>query len=71
MMRFLFPQPPIADRFRVGDRWQATNGLAYEVCRGLSRDVVRLVPLQAGERIEHFGVLRVNGFRRLRWGGRL
>ena len=69
-IRYLFPQAPTADRFRVGDRWRGTNGLIYLVRPGPSREHVLLEPISKAEKPFRVHAAEVNGLARLRWGGR-
>jgi len=65
------PHTPAADRFRVGDRWRATNGLTYLVRPGLTQGLVLLEPIRSrGEKPVQVHVAEVNSFGRVSWGGR-
>lgn len=70
-LAYLFPVPPSADRFRVGDRWRATNGQTYVVHPGPTREIVLLEPIGSkSERSFQCHAGQVNGLARTRWGGR-
>lgn len=60
---------PRADRFRTGDHWRAPNGQTFRVCKGLTADLVRLVPIGHRGATVHLRVASVAGFMRTRWGG--
>lgn len=59
---------PRADRFRIGDRWQGSNGRLYVVVRGLGEGLVTLAPVGWGPQV-HLAAISISGFQRVSWGG--
>lgn len=64
-----FTTAPRADRFRIGDHWRAPNGQAYRVCKGLTAELRRLVPIGHRGAVLHLRYQSIGGFQRSRWGG--
>lgn len=75
--RMVWPEPPEADRFRVGDEWRSPGGLRWRVVRE-SRDWggARVAIIKEGDKraiwrgAYNIGPRGVRGWQRLSWGGR-